>query len=115
MTVVIAFVIFDDDYNGKNARKTVTKIEENHSELLKSTPQSEVRADNTTSTSSSTSASISTIYKYMMDEFDQITNYGDNYDPEIHDLQVLKRASEHFNISISEADKIYLEMATSGF
>lgn len=55
------------------------------------------------------------IYNFMENEFDRITNYGADYIPEIHDSQVLKNASEKFEISESEADRIYLDKVMSQF
>lgn len=53
------------------------------------------------------------IYKFMVDSYNQITNYGENYVPEYHDAIVSKMASEKFGISNSEADRIYIEKEMS--
>jgi hypothetical protein len=49
----------------------------------------------------------SEIYFFMREEFDRITNDGDNYDPEVDDQQVIKATAEKFSISESDADTIY--------
>lgn len=54
------------------------------------------------------------IYKYMVNAYDQITNYGENYVPEIHDQQVAELASKYFGITLSEADDIYVKVAMRG-
>ncbi|RBN36187.1 hypothetical protein DMN50_36795, partial [Priestia megaterium] len=36
------------------------------------------------------------VYQYMEDKFDEITNYGETYIPEIDDPKVMKAAAVHF-------------------
>lgn len=50
------------------------------------------------------------IYDYMKTQYERLTNYGANYVPEIHDLQVSNMAASKFGISVSEADRIYIDM-----
>lgn len=50
------------------------------------------------------------IYDFMEKAYDQLTNYGENYNPEIHDPMVAKLASEEFGISEYEAGRIYVKV-----
>lgn len=50
------------------------------------------------------------VYDYMKAQYEQLTNYGENYDPEIHDSQVANMAASRFGISASEAGQIYIKM-----
>lgn len=67
------------------------------------------------SPSSSSSPSDEEVYEYMKSQYDQITNYGANYVPEIHDDQVAELASQKFGISASEAGQIYIDMEMSQY
>ena len=49
------------------------------------------------------------IYQVMKSTFDDITNYGENYIPEVHDDIVAQAASNTFGISIGEANRIYID------
>ncbi|WP_155010722.1 hypothetical protein [Priestia megaterium] len=51
------------------------------------------------------------VYQYMEDKFDEITNYGENYVPEIDDPKVVKAAAIHFDITEEEASEIYVNKA----
>lgn len=51
------------------------------------------------------------VYKYIMYEFDILTDYGENYIPEVHDQIVLEKASKHFGIPLKEVDKIFMDRA----
>lgn len=51
------------------------------------------------------------VYQYIMQEFDVITNYGENYVPEVHDPIVVEKASKHFGMTVSEVDKIFMDKA----
>lgn len=55
------------------------------------------------------------IYNFMLNKYDEITNYGANYIPEIHDPQVARLASEKFCISEEEAGQIYVDKEMSKF
>ncbi|TYS50099.1 hypothetical protein [Bacillus infantis] len=55
----------------------------------------------------------SNIYFFMRDEFDRTTNYGESYNPEVHDLLVVKSAAEKFSISELKADKIYIDFESA--
>jgi hypothetical protein len=52
-----------------------------------------------------------TIHAFMEQKYNEITNYGESYDPEIHDPMVAKLASEQFNISEEEAGQIIIEIS----
>ncbi|MFE7822303.1 hypothetical protein ACFU1R_29635 [Priestia megaterium] len=51
------------------------------------------------------------VYQYMEHKFDEITNYGENYIPEIDDPKVVKAAAAYFNITEEEANNIYINKA----
>lgn|GEM_PF-6366278 len=51
------------------------------------------------------------IYDFMEDTFNQLTNYGDTYVPEIHDPQVAELAAREFGITAEKANAIYTEIA----
>ncbi|MGM0878845.1 MAG: hypothetical protein ACQEWV_30300 [Bacillota bacterium] len=51
------------------------------------------------------------IHAFMEYQYNEITNYGDSYEPEIHDPMVAKLASERFNISEEEAGQIFIEIS----
>lgn len=48
------------------------------------------------------------IYQAMKGAFNDLTNFGDNYIPEVHDNLIAEAASELFGISIAEANRIYI-------
>ena len=50
------------------------------------------------------------IYQYMKTAYDELTNYGENYVPEIHDPLVAEMASERFGITEDEANNLYIKM-----
>ncbi|NGY75746.1 hypothetical protein F6Y02_03825 [Bacillus megaterium] len=47
----------------------------------------------------------------MEDKFDEITNYGENYVPEVDDSKVVEAAAIHFDITEEEASEIYINKA----
>lgn len=49
------------------------------------------------------------VYNYMKRKYDELTNYGADYIPEIHDSQVERLASQEFGISESRAGQIYIK------
>ncbi|MFB4471849.1 hypothetical protein ACDI16_02625 [Oceanobacillus caeni] len=49
------------------------------------------------------------IYNYMESKYNEITNNGADYIPEIHDPMVDKMVSKKFDITENEANRIYLE------
>lgn len=55
------------------------------------------------------------IYEFMKSAYEQITNYGETYVPEIHDPMVADLASEQFGIASSEAERIYIKMEMRGY
>jgi hypothetical protein len=56
-------------------------------------------------------------YLFMRDELDKVTNEGDEYDPELHDVQVFESAAERYGITVETATGIYdrIEFAISDF
>lgn len=52
------------------------------------------------------------IYDYMEFLYKEITNNGQNYVPEVHDSEIDELTSEKFDISESEANRIYLKYKT---
>ncbi|AOU01984.1 MULTISPECIES: hypothetical protein [Bacillus] len=61
------------------------------------------------------SSSDQIIYDYMENEFNRITNYGENYTPEIHDSMVAELASKKFGITAEEANEIYVSMSMNKY
>ena len=55
------------------------------------------------------------VYNYAQGVFDRLTNYGENYNPEIHDGMVIRQTAEHFGIDYQTADKLYLEGASNSY
>lgn len=55
------------------------------------------------------------IYSFMKLKYEEVTNYGENYDPDIHDPLVARLAATQFGISESEAGQIYIEMDMVGY
>lgn len=51
------------------------------------------------------------LYDYVQEQFNILTNYGDNYVPEIHDPIVMEKAAHTFNITLQQAEKLYYEGA----
>ncbi|EJW14740.1 hypothetical protein [Paenibacillus alvei] len=49
------------------------------------------------------------IYRYMREEYDRVTNNGENYD-ETHDDLVARLARDKFNISEEKAGQIYIDV-----
>ncbi|REJ09082.1 hypothetical protein [Halobacillus trueperi] len=49
----------------------------------------------------------STIHTYMKVAYEELTNYGESYDPEYHDPLVAKLAADEFGITKAEAGRIY--------
>ncbi|MFK8881692.1 hypothetical protein [Bacillus velezensis] len=56
-----------------------------------------------------------TIYNYMENEFNRITNYGENYTSEIHDSMIAELASKKFGITVDEANEIYVSMSMNKY
>lgn len=51
------------------------------------------------------------IHAFMEYQYNEITNYGESYDPEIHDPMVARLASERFGISEEEAGQIFIDVS----
>lgn len=51
------------------------------------------------------------VYEYMENKFNQMTNAGQNYIPEVDDPKVLKAAALQFDIAEKEASDIYISKA----
>jgi hypothetical protein len=49
------------------------------------------------------------VYQYMKAQYDQLTNEGATYDPDIHDPLVANQTAAKFGISAAEAGRIYVE------
>ena len=47
-----------------------------------------------------------TVHEYMQNQFDVITNYGENYVPEIHDPLVTQKAADAFNLTYEEVERL---------
>ncbi|MCU1808241.1 hypothetical protein NVV31_22995 [Cytobacillus firmus] len=52
------------------------------------------------------------VYEFMKNAYDEITDYGANYVPEIHDPQVAELAAEYFGVTPDEASDIYIQFET---
>lgn len=50
-----------------------------------------------------------TVYEYMKNAYDKLTDHGANYVPEIHDAQVAELAAKYFGVTVEEASDIYVE------
>ncbi|MGI8315927.1 hypothetical protein [Halobacillus mangrovi] len=50
----------------------------------------------------------SEIYSYMKDQYDKLTDSGENYDPDYHDPLVAEKAADKFSITAEEAAEIYV-------
>lgn len=51
------------------------------------------------------------VYDFAQSKFDEITNYGENYEPKIHDELVLKETATHFDIDYDTANTLYMKEA----
>ncbi|WHY79033.1 hypothetical protein QNH20_07855 [Neobacillus sp. WH10] len=66
--------------------------------------------DNSPSTSFTTKTTNEAIYSFMKQKYDELTNNGENYDPEVHDQQIAELANKKFGITVQEAKDIYVDM-----
>ena len=71
--------------------------------------------DSSTSVSGDNSYLADAVYEYMEQLFDEITDNGENYDPDIHDPQVTQAAADKFGITYKEASEMYVEKAVEEF
>lgn len=57
------------------------------------------------------------IYNFMKSAFDELTNFGETYIPEVHDPQIAELAASKFGITAEEANQIYIdfEMKQAGY
>ena len=70
---------------------------------------------NQTSTQSgNVTASDAEIYTYMKSQYDRLTDFGENYDPDVHDDMVAQMAAKKFGISSTEAGNIYIKQEMGG-
>lgn len=90
------------------------QLEKNDEVIFDLEDEKEKRKENS-SEEEAQSADDQTIYNYMEDEFNRITNYGENYTPEIHDSMVAELASEKFGITVDEANEIYVSMSMNKY
>gem|GEM_PF-3663480 len=51
------------------------------------------------------------VFDYMENQYNVLTNMGENYIPEVHDPMVASMASDKFGISVSKAIEIYEKIA----
>lgn len=51
------------------------------------------------------------LYDYAQEQFNILTNYGDNYIPEIHDPIVMEKTAHAFNIPLRQVEKLYYKGA----
>ncbi|MFC3885767.1 hypothetical protein ACFOU2_20735 [Bacillus songklensis] len=58
----------------------------------------------------SLSTRIRDVFKYMRQEYECITNFGENYNPEEHDPIVAHLASNKFEIKTEHASQIYINV-----
>ncbi|UZD75322.1 hypothetical protein [Bacillus siamensis] len=86
------------------------QLEKNDEVIFDLEDEKEKRKENS-SEEEAQSANDQTIYNYMENEFNRITNNGENYTPEIHDSMVAELASEKFGITVDEANEIYVNMS----
>ncbi|MED3554066.1 hypothetical protein [Cytobacillus praedii] len=89
-------------------------------EKIDETNEEEVETDNETEIWDQTATVIQEpsedeIYNFMVSKYNEITNYGANYIPEIHDPEVSRLASEKFGISQSKADEIFIRKEMSKY
>lgn len=49
------------------------------------------------------------VYDFMKSAFDELTNFGETYMPEVHDPQIAELAASKFGITAEEANQIYIE------
>lgn len=52
------------------------------------------------------------VYDYAQSEFDSLTNFGENYIPEKHDVIVIQRTANHFDLDYKTTNQLYMEEAT---
>ncbi|MCA1213481.1 MULTISPECIES: hypothetical protein [Bacillus] len=90
------------------------QLEKNDEVIFDLEDEKEKRNENS-SEEEAQSADDQTIYNYMENEFNRITNYGENYTPEIHDSMVTELASEKFGITVDEANEIYVSMSMNKY
>ncbi|WP_424162203.1 hypothetical protein ACPA1T_19560 [Bacillus amyloliquefaciens] len=90
------------------------QLEKNDEVIFDLEDEKEKRKENSSEVEAQ-SADDQTIYNYMENEFNRITNYGENYTPEIHDSMVSELASEKFGITVDEANQIYVSMSMNKY
>ncbi|MFE4077022.1 hypothetical protein [Peribacillus sp. YIM B13477] len=54
------------------------------------------------------------VYAYMKATYEELTNYGETYVPEVHDPQIAELASKKFGITEEEASQIYIDIEMAG-
>ena len=58
----------------------------------------------------SLSTIIRDVFKYMRQEYEHITNFGADYNPEEHDRIVAERAGHKFGVKREDAAQIYVNV-----
>ena len=119
LTVYTAIDTYTMDIDNPYDKRTMVWNDEKYTEDdLFSYKENEVDEDSTETTTDSTDTTTSStideytkdaVYAYMQDLYDQVTNDGENYIPEIHDPQVAQAAAERFDITEEEAGQIYVD------
>ncbi len=107
----------DNDLAGITKSKEEFKEEAPATEGTEGTPTEGTDAPVTEDPSNETSQKAPTskeVFNYVMNQFDQLTNEGENYDAESMDPVVLEKAAKHFSMTIEEVTKIFDEEASKG-
>lgn len=77
-------------------------------------PQEKAEIQEATIAEDNPSMDSNAVYAFMKQVYEEITDYGANYVPEVHDQQVAEMASEKFGITVEEAGQIYINIEMSG-
>lgn len=105
--------------------KINNKVTYTRTDLENDTPSStsSTTANNTTVPSTSQSGeqfasngiNYKVIFDFMKEQYNIVTNYDENYIPEIHDPLVAEIAAERFGITAKEAGDIYVKVQMDAF
>lgn len=117
----ISSTCFYDTFNFKNGKDTYSmkinldednlKLFENDKEIYTSSEYFHYNGEATNVNSITEDDTVTDsnfqIHQWMKEQYDKLTNYGNNYDPDRDDPKIAILAAEHFGISPEEAGKIY--------